>query len=98
MGSLVVREPALRAKRPIVGKKQHNCDSDDPDDDPMGDYGDRVACDPEHRSVLAVNPGARSIEDAEAIVIEVERRLGGETPDVMNSDEYPAYETAIEGA
>ena len=81
-----------------MGKEQQNCDPDDPDDDHMGDYWDHVAYDPEHRPVLAVIPGARSIENAEAIVGEVKQRLGGEAPDLMTSDEYPAYETAIERA
>jgi len=46
--------------------------------------------------VLAVIPGARSIENAEAIVAEVKDRLGGTPPVLITSDEYPAYETAIE--
>ncbi len=92
------REIQLDEKWAFVGKKQRNCDPDDPDDDHMGDYWDHLAYDPEHRPVLAVIPGARSIENAEAIVGEVKQRLGGETPDLMTSDEYPAYEAAIERA
>ena len=79
-----------------MGKKQKNCDPDDPDDDHCGDYWDHVAYDPEHRLVLAVVPGARTDENAEAIVAEVKQRLGGEPPELMTSDEYPAYATAIE--
>jgi hypothetical protein len=56
-----------------------------------------VAYDPEHKLVLEVIPGARSFEDAEGIVGAVKRRLGGH-PDLMTSDEYPAYATAIEEA
>ncbi len=67
-----------------------------PDDDHRGDYWDHVAFDPEHKLVLAVIPGARSIENACAIVAEVKGRLGGEPPGLMTSDEYPAYATAIE--
>ena len=81
-----------------MGKKQQNCDPDDPDDAHKGDYWDHVAYDPEHRLVLAVIPGSRSIENAEAIIGEVKQRLGGETPDLMTSDEYPAYQTAIQHA
>jgi IS1 family transposase len=81
-----------------VGKKQKNCDPADPDDDHRGDYWDHVAYDPEHKLVLAVIPGARSIENACAIVAEVKGRLGGSPPGLMTSDEYPAYETAIEEA
>ncbi|MGZ8522612.1 MAG: FAD binding domain-containing protein, partial [Candidatus Binatia bacterium] len=54
----------------FVGKKQKNCNPNDPDDDQCGDYWDVVAYDPEHRLVLVVVPGARSLEDAELIVEE----------------------------
>ncbi len=80
-----------------MGKKQKHCDPADPRDDHCGDYWDHVAYDPEHRLVLAVIPGARSEENAYAIVAEVEKRLGGEPPDLMTSDEYPVYEAAILG-
>jgi hypothetical protein len=79
-----------------VGKKQKNCDPLNPDDDQCGDYWDFVAFDPEHRLVLAVVPGARSAENAAAIVEEVKRRLDDQPPALMTSDELPAYATAIE--
>jgi hypothetical protein len=79
-----------------VAKKQRNCDPDDPDDVNRGDAWDFVAYDPEHRLVLAVIPGARSAENAEAIVAEVKRRLGGKAPDLITTDELPAYKAAIE--
>ncbi len=81
-----------------MGKKQRNCDPANPADDHKGDYWDHVAYDPEHKLVLAVIPGARTIENACAIVGEVQERLGGEPPEVITSDEYPAYTTAIEDA
>jgi hypothetical protein len=46
--------------------------------------------------VLAVVPGARSIENAEEIVREVHDRTAGDTDVLLTSDEYPAYESAIE--
>jgi len=46
--------------------------------------------------VLAVIPGARTQENARAIVAEVERRVVCDPPPLMTSDEYPAYATAIE--
>jgi len=79
-----------------VGKKQKNCDPADPDDAQCGDYWDFVALDPEHRLVLAVVPGARSAENAEAIMEEVKQRLGDKPPALMTSDELPTYATAIE--
>jgi IS1 family transposase len=55
-----------------------------------------VAFDPEHKLVVAVVPGARTEENARAIVVEVAQRVGCEPPPLMTSDEYPAYATAIE--
>ena len=46
--------------------------------------------------MLAVIPGARTEENGHAIVAEVADRLGGAPPELMTSDEYPVYETAIE--
>jgi hypothetical protein len=76
-----------------VGKKQENRDPGHPDDVNRGDAWDFVACDPEHRLVLAVIPGART---AEAIVSETKKRLGGKAPELITTDELPAYKTAIE--
>jgi hypothetical protein len=45
--------------------------------------------------VLAVVPGARSAENVEEVVAEVQQRTGGRVLDLMTSDDYPAYETAI---
>jgi hypothetical protein len=61
----------------FVAKKQKNCNPDDPADDHKGDWWDHVAYDPEHRLVLAVVPGARSIENAEEVVHQSHDRTGG---------------------
>ncbi|HWT83250.1 MAG TPA: hypothetical protein VN648_31085 [Candidatus Methylomirabilis sp.] len=90
------REVQFDEKWAFVGKKQKNCDPNNPDDAQCGDYWDFVAFDPEHRLVLAVVPGARTAENAQAIVEEVKQRLGGTAPALMTSDELPAYATAIE--
>ena len=45
--------------------------------------------------MLAVVPGARTEENARALVAEVKRRLGGGPPRLITSDEHPAYATAI---
>jgi hypothetical protein len=89
------REVQFDEKWAFVGKKQQNCDPEEPRDAQCGDYWDFVACDPEHRLVVAVIPGAQSIENAEAIVAEVHQRLGGRAPALVTSDELPAYATAI---
>jgi hypothetical protein len=78
-----------------VNKKQEHCDPLDPADAHHGDWWDHVALDPESRLVLAVVPGARDAEGVEEVVGEVRRRTGGRVMDLMTSDDYPAYETAI---
>jgi hypothetical protein len=40
-------------------------------------------------------PGARTLENAEALVEEFRLRTGGRLMNLMTSDDYPAYETAI---
>jgi IS1 family transposase len=54
-----------------------------------------VAFDPEHRLVVSVVPGARTLENTEAVVEEFKRRTAGRLMDLMTSDEYSAYEGAI---
>jgi IS1 family transposase len=80
----------------FVAKKQKNCNPDDPADDHKGDWWDHVAYDPEHRLVLAVVPGARSIENAEEVLQEAHDRTAGREDVLLTGDEYPAYETAID--
>jgi hypothetical protein len=82
----------------FVAKKQAHCDPDDPADDHKGDWWDHVAYDAEHRLVLAVVPGARSIENAEDVVQEARDRTAGRADVLLTTDEDPAYETAIHRA
>lgn len=79
----------------FVAKKEANCDRSDPEDDHKGDYWDHVALDPEHRLVVSVVPGARTIENTEALVQDAHRRTGGRLLNLITTDDYPAYETAI---
>jgi IS1 family transposase len=79
----------------FVAKKEKNCDRTDPADDHKGDYWDHIAFDPEHKLVVAAVPGARTIENTEALVGDFRRRTGGRLMNLMTSDDYPAYETAI---
>lgn len=90
------REIQLDEKWSFVAKKQAHCDPTDPADDHKGDWWDHVAYDAEHRLVLAVVPGARSIENAEEVVQEAHDRTAGRADVWFTSDAYPAYETAID--
>jgi IS1 family transposase len=51
--------------------------------------------DPGHKLVVAVVPGKRTVANTEALVEEFRRRRGGRLMDLMTSDDYPAYGTAI---
>jgi IS1 family transposase len=89
------REVQFDEKWAFVAKKEANCDRTDPADDHKGDYWDHVAFDPEHRLVVGVVPGARTVENTEALVADFHRRTEGRVMNLMTSDDYPAYETAI---
>ena len=89
------REAQFDEKWAFVTKKERNCDRSDPADDHKGDYWDHVAFDPEHRLVVSVVPGARTVENVESVVGDFKRRTAGRTMDLITSDEYSAYEGAI---
>ena len=86
------REVQFDEKWSYVYQKQANCDPSDPADDHRGDCWDHVAIDPESRLVLVVVPGPRAVEET---VGEVKQRTGGRVLDLVTSDEYPAYKTAL---
>ena len=79
----------------FVGKKEANCNPHKPDDERQGDQGDHVALDAEHRLVLSVAPGKRTAENVQALLQDVKKRLDGRTPNLITTDEYPAYKTAV---
>lgn len=89
------RELQFDEKWSYVNRKQTKCDPSRPADRQRGDYWDHVGYDPEHRLVLGVIPGTRSVENTEAIVADVRRRTGGRVMNLITSDEYSAYKSAI---
>jgi IS1 family transposase len=84
----------LDEKWAFVGKKEKNRD---PEDIFSGDQWDHVALDPDSRLVLSVVVGRRIPENAELLLEDAKRRLGGRCPKRITTDEYPAYEAAILG-
>jgi IS1 family transposase len=54
-----------------------------------------VAFDPEHRLVVSVVVGKRTEANARQVVYEFRERTEGRFVNLMSSDEYPAYATAI---
>lgn len=86
------REAQMDEKWAFVGRKQANCDEDDPW---HGDCWDHVAFDPEHRLVVSVVPGKRSVANLGKLLMDFKRRTGGRIMDLITTDDYPAYEGAI---
>jgi len=79
----------------FVGKKEKHCDPQNPADARQGDNWDHVALDAEHRLVVSVVPGKRTTEHVQELVNDFKQRTQGRVMNLMTSDEYPAYETAI---
>jgi IS1 family transposase len=79
----------------FVGKKEKNCDPDEPDDAHQGDHWDHVAFDPEHRLVVSVVPGKRTSDNVRLLVNDFKARTGGRLMNLMTTDEYPVYATEI---
>jgi hypothetical protein len=85
----------LDEKWSFVGKKEKHCDPDDDADWCCGDQWDHVALDPDHRLVLEVVVGKRLADNAVFLLEGVRGRLGGRVPELVSSDEYPAYPDAL---
>jgi hypothetical protein len=54
-----------------------------------------VGLDAEHRLVLSVVPGKRTVENTEKLVQDCKRRTGGRAMNLITSDEYKPYKKAI---
>lgn len=89
------REVQFDEKWAFVAKKEQNRDPDDPAGDQCGDAWDHVAFDPEARLVVSVVPGKRTLDNTQKLVDDFKERTGGRSMNLMTSDEYPCYETAI---
>src|SRR5262249_58046906 len=88
-----------RTLRQFSCKKEKNCDLEaDRGDLSQGDQYDYVALDPDSRLVLSALVGKRLAENAEYLVEDVKRRLGGRAPELITSDEYAPDREAIEKA
>jgi hypothetical protein len=85
----------LDEKWSFVGKKEKHCDPDNAADWCCGDQWDHVALDPDHRLVLEVVVGKRLADNAVFLLEGVRGRLGGRAPELVSSDEYPAYPEAL---
>jgi hypothetical protein len=79
----------------FVGKKEKHCDPANPDDATQGDNWDHVALDAEHRLVVSVVPGKRTVENVETLVQDFHERTEGRPMNLITSNEYKPYRQAI---
>ena len=89
------REVQFDEKWAFVGKKEKNCNPDNPDDATLGDNWDHVALDAEHKLVVSVVPGKRIKENIQALVNDFKQRTSGRMINLITTDEYAAYPDAI---
>jgi IS1 family transposase len=88
----------LDEKWSFVAKKERRCDWEADEDDMLkGDQWDFVALDPDSRLVLSVFVGKRLLDNAVLLLEDVKGRLA-RAPDLITSDEWPAYPEAIREA
>ena len=86
------QEVQFDEKWSFVTKKQKHCAATE---SRCGDCWDHVALDPEHRLVVSAVVGKRTEDNARQLVYEFRERTDGRFINLMTSDEYPAYATAI---
>lgn len=79
----------------FTGKKEKNCNPEDPNDENMGDNWDHIAFDPENRLIICVIPGKRTAENTRKLVYEFKTRTGGQIMRLITTDKYMPYIEAI---
>jgi IS1 family transposase len=88
-------EIQLDEKWDFVYKKQKNCDENNPADARRGDNWDHVALDAQHKLVLAVVNGKRTIKNTKLLLRLTAKCLQNRVPRLITSDEYKPYKAAI---
>jgi len=85
----------LDEKWSFVGKKEKHCDPAGEGYLAQGDQWDHIALDPDSRLILSVVVGKRTLGTAVLLLEDVRERLGGRIPQLVTSDEHPAYPEAL---
>ena len=77
------------------GKKDKQCEPDDPDDAEQGSYWDHVIIDPETKLIVSLVVGRRNADTVVAVFTDFYDRTGGYLPEVICTDGYGVYEVVI---
>jgi IS1 family transposase len=79
----------------LWGKKDKNCDPDNHADDACGSWWDHVILDTRSRFIVSLGVGRRTLGTLEATWADFYRRTDGGLPELVTTDEYSAYPTAL---
>jgi hypothetical protein len=80
---------------PMWGKKDKNCDRDNPADHARGSWWDHVILDTKSRLIVSLAVGRRTLETLVSAWADFYRRTDGGLPALVTTDEYSAYPTAL---
>jgi hypothetical protein len=79
----------------LWGKKDKQCDPDDPDDAEQGSYWDHAIIDPETKLIVSMVVGRRNADTVVAVFTDFYDRTDGYLPELIATDGYAVYETVI---
>lgn len=77
------------------GKKDKNCDPTNAADDQRGSWWDHVILDTKSRLIVTLVVGRRTLETLESAWADFYERTDGGLPELVTTDEYAAYSTAL---
>ena len=77
------------------GKKDKQCDPDDPDDAEQGSYWDHAIIDPETKLIVSMVVGRRNADTVVQVFTDYYDRTDGYLPELIATDGYAVYETVI---
>jgi hypothetical protein len=79
----------------LWGKKDKQCDPDNPDDAEQGSYWDHVIIDPETKLIISLVVGRRNADTVVQVFTDFYDRTGGYLPELICTDGYGVYEAVI---
>ena len=77
------------------GKKDKQCDPDNPDDAEQGSYWDHVIIDPETKLIVSLVVGRRNADTVVQVFTDFYDRTNGALPELIATDGYAVYEAVI---
>ena len=77
------------------GKKDKQCDPEDPEDATQGSHWDHVIIDPETKLIVSLVVGRRNADTVVQVFTDFYERTGGHLPELITTDGYAVYEAVI---